>query len=53
MYLLKGENFEMKNLLFKLCSFALVIATIAPNTCRGNWYQPLEPEGLEKFFENR
>lgn len=43
---------RMRKLLMKLCSVAIVIAAIAPNACRGNWYQPEEPVGFSKFVKN-
>lgn len=43
----------MKNSFLKLCNLALGIASIAPNACRGNWYQPKEPDGLFDFFKQR
>lgn len=41
----------MRRLIFKLCTFAETIASIAPNACRGSWYQPEEPEGLKEFLQ--
>lgn len=35
----------------KLCAFAIGVAAIAPECCRGNWYEPEEPEGLEEVLE--
>ena len=32
----------------KLCAFAIGVAAIAPECCRGNWY---EPEGLEEVLK--
>ena len=43
----------MRKLIFKLCTFVVTIATIAPNACRGNWYQPEEPEGLNEFLQKK
>lgn len=34
----------------KLCAVAVTLASVAPLCCRGNWYQPNEPDGLEDFF---
>ena len=33
----------------RLCALAVVMASISP-MCRGNWYQPKEPDGLEEFL---
>lgn len=27
------------------------VAAIAPECCRGNWYEPEEPEGLEEVLK--
>ncbi|MDE6626063.1 MAG: cyclic lactone autoinducer peptide [Lachnospiraceae bacterium] len=35
----------------KLCALAVMLASVAPYCCRGNWYQPKEPEGLEDFLK--
>lgn len=35
----------------QICALAVAVSSIAPNCCRGHWYQPEEPEGLAKFFE--
>ncbi len=35
----------------KLCAVAVVVASIAPNCCRGHWYQAEEPEGLADFMK--
>lgn len=38
----------------KLCAFAIGVAAIAPECCRGNWYEPEEPEepeGLEEVLK--
>ena len=43
----------MRKILLELCSFNIIVASIAPNACRANWYQPNEPEGIEKFLKNR
>lgn len=40
----------MRRLAFKLCAIVVTIAAIVPNACRGDWYQPEEPEGLKKFL---
>lgn len=37
----------------RLCAFAVGVASIAPLCCRGNWYQPEEPEGLETFMKGQ
>lgn len=34
----------------RLCALAVVMASISPMCCRGNWYQPKEPDGLEEFL---
>lgn len=43
----------MRKLLYLLCTWVAAIATIAPNACRSNWYEPEEPEGLEEFFHRQ
>lgn len=35
----------------KLCAFAIGVAAIAPECCRGSWYEPEEPEGLEEVLK--
>ena len=35
----------------QLCALAVVMASIAPNCCRGHWYQAEEPEGLAEFLK--
>lgn len=42
----------MRNLVIKLCVFVAMIASVTPNVCRSNWYEPEEPEGLREFFNN-
>ena len=37
----------------KICSLAVVVASITPFCCRGQWYQPKEPEGLEEFLNSK
>jgi cyclic lactone autoinducer peptide len=39
----------LKKIILKFCSFAIAITAIASNACRGNWYQPEEPEGFNLF----
>lgn len=34
----------------RLCALAVIMASISPMCCRGNWYQPKEPDGLEEFL---
>ena len=34
----------------KLCSLAVMVASVAPLCCRSSWYQPEEPEGLDAFI---
>lgn len=33
----------------KICAIAVSVASIAPVCCRGNWYQPDEPDGIKEF----
>lgn len=33
----------MRNLVIKLCAFVAMIASVTPNVCRSNWYEPEEP----------
>ena len=35
----------------KLCALAVTLASVAPYCCRGSWYQPKEPKGLEDFLK--
>ena len=35
----------------KLCAFAIGVAAIALECCRGSWYEPEEPEGLEEVLK--
>lgn len=42
----------MRNLVIKLCAFVAMIASVTPNVCRSNWYEPEGPEGLREFFNN-
>ena len=37
----------------KICAFVAAVASIAPRTCRNQWYQPDEPEGIEEFFAKK
>lgn len=37
----------------QFCTTAVAIASIAPNCCRGHWYQPEEPVGLVEFLRER
>lgn len=30
----------MRNLVIKLCAFVAMIASVTPNVCRSNWYEP-------------
>ena len=32
----------MRNLVIKLCAFVAMIASVTPNVCRSNWYEPIE-----------
>ncbi len=34
----------------KICKIAITIAAVAPMCCRGNFYEPDEPEGLDDFL---
>ena len=34
----------------RLCALSVVMASITPMCCRGSWYQPEEPDGLEEFL---
>ena len=36
-----------------LCRFAIGVATIAPFCCRGQFYEPEEPKGLENFIKEQ
>ena len=46
---------RMKNFLLKhgamLCSAAIVITSVAVNSCRMFWYEPEEPEGLRELLD--
>lgn len=49
----KIENIVSKLMIgcaVKFCTVALFVAKIAPFCCRGNWYQPEEPECLQVFL---
>ena len=35
----------------RLCAFVVSVASIAPFCCRGHYYEPEEPEGLEEFLK--
>lgn len=35
----------------QICNTAAAMASIAPNCCRGHWYQPEEPKGLTEFLK--
>ena len=48
-YLQEGKEHEKSS--GKLCAFAIGVAAIAPECCRGNWYEPEEPEGLEEVLK--
>ena len=37
----------------KICAWVTAIASLAPHCCRGTWYQPEEPEGVEEFFRKQ
>ena len=37
----------------QICNTAAAMASIAPNCCRGHWYQPEEPNGLTEFLKER
>lgn len=37
----------------KMCAMVVSIASIAPVCCRGIWYQPDEPDGIEEFIGKR
>ncbi|MBQ5674643.1 MAG: cyclic lactone autoinducer peptide [Lachnospiraceae bacterium] len=39
----------MEKILLELCLFTIIVASIVPNACRTNWYQPNEPEGFENL----
>ncbi len=36
-----------------ICMVAVLITTFGLNDCKGSWYQPKEPEGLEEFIKNK
>lgn len=36
----------------KICKIAITFAAVAPMCCRGNFYEPDEPEGLAEFINN-
>ncbi|MBQ9199040.1 MAG: cyclic lactone autoinducer peptide [Lachnospiraceae bacterium] len=36
----------------RLCALAVSVATIAPLCCRGQWYQPKEPDNLDVILKN-
>ncbi len=42
-----------RNLLMKGCCLVLSFGALIPFLCRGNFYEPEEPEGLSKVLENR
>ena len=35
----------------KLTSVAVIVATVLAPTCRSTWYQPEEPENLQKLLK--
>lgn len=37
----------------RISALAVAIASISPMCCRGEWYQPKEPENLHKIFGQR
>lgn len=37
----------------KICTVAVFAAAASTSTCRVSWYQPKEPEGLEKFMQEK
>lgn len=36
-----------------LCALAILISSVSVDVCRGNWYQPKEPEGLQDFLKGQ
>ena len=34
-----------------IVALVAMVASVAVNGCKGQWYQPLEPEGLKEFGE--
>ena len=36
-----------------ISAFAIMVAALSSDLCRGEWYQPKEPDGLHKIMENR
>lgn len=34
-----------------IVALVAMVASVAVNGCKGQWYQPAEPEGLEEFGE--
>lgn len=47
----------LKKIILKLemciCVFALAMVDVAVNFCRGMWYEPEIPEGMDEFIEKR
>lgn len=37
----------------QLPTLALTVASVATLCCRGDWYQPEEPEGLSEFARRK
>ncbi len=37
----------------QLPAIALAVASVAALCCRGDWYQPEEPEGLSEFAKRK
>ena len=35
-----------------ISAFAIMVAALSSDLCRGEWYQPKEPENLHKIIEN-
>ena len=33
----------------RICAIAAMVATISPVCCRGQWYQPEEPDGISEI----
>ena len=36
----------------RISSLAVSIATLSPKCCRGEWYQPKEPDNLSELVKN-
>ena len=37
----------------RICAIAAMVATISPVCCRGQWYQPEEPDGIREKWNSR